>query len=38
LLLPAPAAAPGMPGELTRGLMTDAFVKVSVFVAASLLS
>jgi hypothetical protein len=31
------AAAPGELGELTRGLMTDAFVQVSVFVAATLL-
>lgn len=31
------ALAPGQLGELTRGLMTDAYVQVSVFVAATLL-
>ena len=31
------AAAPGHLGELTRGLMMDAYVQVSVFVAATLL-
>ena len=31
------AIAPGQLGELTRGLMTDAYVQVSVFVAATLL-
>ncbi len=31
------AAAPGELGELTRSLMTDAYVQVSVFVAATLL-
>lgn len=31
------AVAPGELGELTRGLMTDAFVQVSVFVAATLM-
>ena len=31
------AAAPGELGALTRGLMTDAYVQVSVFVAATLL-
>lgn len=36
-LLVALAAAPGELGELTRGLMRDAFVQVSVFVAATLL-
>ncbi|SHI64764.1 putative manganese transporter [Wenxinia saemankumensis] len=37
LLLAALALAPGELGALTRGLMTDAFVQVSVFVAATLL-
>lgn len=37
LALVALAAAPGELGELTRGLMTDAYVQVSVFVAATLL-
>lgn len=37
LALLALAAAPGALGELTRGLMLDAFVQVSVFVAATLL-
>ncbi|MFM2355898.1 MAG: hypothetical protein RLZZ528_1634 [Pseudomonadota bacterium] len=36
-LLLALALVPGGLGELTRGLMTDAFVQVSVFVAATLL-
>jgi hypothetical protein len=36
-VLAALALAPGGLGELTRGLMTDAFVQVSVFVAATLL-
>lgn len=36
-LLVALAAAPGELGNLTRGLMHDAFVQVSVFVAATLL-
>ncbi|MDH5452394.1 MAG: putative manganese transporter, partial [Paracoccaceae bacterium] len=31
------ALVPGDLGELTRGLMTDAFVQVSAFVAATLL-
>jgi hypothetical protein len=31
------ALVPGLLGELTRGLMVDAFVQVSVFVAATLL-
>lgn len=35
--LAALALAPGVLGELTRGLMVDAFVQVSVFVAATLL-
>lgn len=37
LALAALAAAPGELGALTRGLMTDAYVQVSVFVAATLL-
>ena len=36
-VLAALAAAPGDLGALTRGLMQDAFVQVSVFVAATLL-
>ena len=36
-ILLALAAAPGELGELTRGLMTDAFIAVSAFVAATLL-
>jgi hypothetical protein len=36
-LLLALAVAPGELGELTRGLMQDAFVQVSAFVAATLL-
>lgn len=36
-LLAALALAPGVLGEVTRGLMVDAFVQVSVFVAATLL-
>ncbi|MCY1126137.1 arsenic efflux protein [Frigidibacter sp. RF13] len=36
-LLAALALAPGLLGEVTRGLMVDAFVQVSVFVAATLL-
>lgn len=37
LLLAALAVAPGELGPLTRGLMVDAFVQVSAFVAATLL-
>lgn len=37
LILFALAVAPGGLGELTRSLMTDAFVQVSAFVAATLL-
>ena len=37
LILLALAAAPGDLGALTRGLMTDAFVQVSGFVAATLI-
>lgn len=37
LILLALAAAPGELGSLTRNLMTDAYVQVSVFVAATLL-
>ena len=37
LILAALAAWPGQLGELTRGLMVDAYVQVSVFVAATLL-
>ena len=37
LVLVILAVAPGSLGALTRGLMTDAFVQVSVFVAATLL-
>ncbi len=37
LILLALAAAPGELGSLTRGLMTDAFVQVSGFVAATLI-
>ncbi|SPH17152.1 hypothetical protein DEA8626_00667 [Defluviimonas aquaemixtae] len=37
LVLLALALAPGELGELTRGLMQDAFVQVSAFVAATLL-
>ncbi|WP_371169215.1 putative manganese transporter [Aliiroseovarius sp. 2305UL8-7] len=36
-IMAALALAPGHLGELTRGLMTDAYVQVSVFVAATLL-
>lgn len=37
LILLGLAIAPGMLGELTRGLMVDAYVQVSAFVAATLL-
>lgn len=37
LVLAALALAPGELGALTRGLMTDAFVQVSAFVAATLM-
>lgn len=37
LILAALAVAPGELGSLTRSLMTDAYVQVSVFVAATLL-
>lgn len=37
LILLALAIAPGVLGELTRGLMVDAYVQVSAFVAATLL-
>ncbi len=37
MLLLALAVAPGFLGELTRGLMIDAYVQVSAFVAATLL-
>ena len=37
LVVVALAVAPGHLGELTRSLLTDAFVQVSVFVAATLL-
>ncbi|MFQ1698960.1 putative manganese transporter [Loktanella agnita] len=37
LVMLALAVAPGILGELTRGLMTDAYVQVSSFVAATLL-
>ena len=37
LLLLLLAAAPGYLGEMTRGLMVDAYVQVSAFVAATLL-
>ncbi len=37
LVLLALAVAPGLLGELTRGLMVDAYVQVSAFVAATLL-
>ena len=37
LVLLALAVAPGTLGELTRGLMADAYVQVSAFVAATLL-
>ena len=37
LVLLALAIAPGVLGELTRGLMVDAYVQVSAFVAATLL-
>ncbi|MEX5729370.1 hypothetical protein Ga0609869_002723 [Rhodovulum iodosum] len=37
LALMALAAAPGELGAVTRGLMTDAYVQVSVFVAATLM-
>ncbi len=37
LVLLALAVVPGQLGELTRGLMTDAFVQVSGFVAATLI-
>lgn len=37
LILLALAVAPGFLGELTRGLMVDAYVQVSAFVAATLL-
>lgn len=37
LILVALAVAPDMLGELTRGLMVDAFTQVSAFVAATLL-
>lgn len=37
LILLALALAPGFLGELTRGLMVDAYVQVSAFVAATLL-
>lgn len=36
-ILLALAVAPGLLGELTRGLMVDAYVQVSAFVAATLL-
>lgn len=37
LILLTLAVAPGLLGELTRGLMVDAFTQVSAFVAATLL-
>lgn len=38
LLLAAAAAAPGPLGEITRAMVIDAYVQVSVFVAATLLA